>query len=478
MRDKTPGPRRSRIHVRHGGAIAVILAIGFTATFAGAGHADNQIADPGWVVAPATSTANLVDGQVFTVNVKSRTDVAVNEVDIRECRSGATYATAADVSPDAGNCPPRPVSTSADSLVTRGASNGLAFLARTADGANIQFLIGEGVVQWTNAKGNVSLSCDPKDPCALVVEVSAGPQPVFQTITLNFADPNPLGACGGSAPGALHSGGSDEMADAYALWTRADCVASHTGAPTLAAFSDERAAVSGFTTGLDDIAYTAAGYNSTVGVGTTPTAQQRPAVAIPIALNASVIAAGGGQHQLVNGIPLGDKTRYPDGSLALTAGEVGALLGGGEPWISRLDLSYSGAILNRNPALQGILYASDADVQAPSRTLASTYFMTRYLSAIAPTDFIDPTVSAAHAPECDTEPRDRESSVQRDHDVYRSADPAEGRVPRGGLCARRPGLGDDRSGIRACARHHAGLVAIRERIRGTDRGDDGRRSRG
>jgi len=400
MRANTLRSRIDRTRRLHGAALAVLIAIAFASVYAGAGGADNILPDPGWAVTAGSSTTNLVDGQVVTVNVKSRTDVAVNQVEIRECRFGVTYSTPADVLPDAGNCPSRPVSTSADYFVTRSASGGLAFLARTADGANIPFLVGEGVVDWSNASGNSSLTCDPTHPCALVVEISAGTETAFQTLKLDFADADPLAACGGAAAGALNTGGSDEISDAWAAWTRDECARTGSGAPTRASFTDERAAVTSFAQGDLDIAYTAAGYDAKVGLPSVPAASRRAAVAIPIALNASVIAAGGGQHQLVNGIPLGDKARYPDASLELTAAETGALLGGGQPWISRLDKPYGNDIVTRNPVLQGILYAPDAGVYAPSETLSSTWYMTSYLSSLAPSDFVRPTVAppAPHGP--------------------------------------------------------------------------------
>ena len=137
------------------------------------------------------------------INLKSTSpDVSINAVELRECRFGAKYAVAADTSPDNGNCPPRAVSSSADYLVDRGASDGLTALAKTAAGANVPFIVGQGVVDWTSSK-NHELVCDPTHPCALVLELdigtASGPSEVFQTIKLTFTNDDPLAACGGFA---------------------------------------------------------------------------------------------------------------------------------------------------------------------------------------------------------------------------------------------------------------------------------------
>lgn len=348
--------------------------------------------DPGWAVAPVSTTTNLADGQRILINLRStRSDVSINAVEIHECQLNASYTTAADLLPDTGKCPNRAVSTSADYFVIRGASDGLTSLAKTAGGANVPFVVGQGVVSWTSATKH-TLTCDPSHACALVLKLSigssAGPSVVFQTVKLSFADANPLAGCGGFASDVLTTGGSDEISDAWVNWTRSLCASTHEGAPTRVSFLGEGPSVASFSSGALDLVYTSAGYDSSVGF--VPAGGRRPAIAVPIALNAAVVAAGGGQHQIVNGAPIGDKARYPDGSLSLTAAEVGALLGGGVTWISRFDLSYAHDILTRNPALHGVVYAPDAGVSAPSVSLASTWYLTNYLSTVAPNDFVKP----------------------------------------------------------------------------------------
>jgi hypothetical protein len=234
----------------------------------------------------------------------------------------------------------------------------------------------------------------------LSIGTSSGSSTVFQTVKLTFGNNDPLAACGGFAKNSLSSGGSDEISDAWASWTRAICRKTGIEAPTSVSFPGEGPSVVNFVDGDIDLAYTASGYDPTVGLAPAGSEKTRPAIAVPLALNASVIAAGGGQQLLVNGSPIGDKVPYPDGSLELTAAEVGALLGGGQPWISRLDMPYQADILTRNPALDGVLYSPDNGIYAPSESLASSWFMTKYLSTLAPTDFVDPTVAPAapHGP--------------------------------------------------------------------------------
>ncbi len=286
------------------------------------------------------------------------------------------------------------MSSSADYIVSRSASLGLTALARTSAGATIPYFVGAGAVAWNDDAGT-TLTCDQSNPCALVMKFNIGADTVLKTVKLEFTDGNPIAACGGAADGIVNSAGSDEVSDLWASWTRDLCAKTGTKAPSRTAFTGEGAAVTQFANGDVDLAYTAAGYDPDVGLLSDGATGTRNAVAIPLALNASVFGSGGGQHQLVNNLPLGDKAPYPDGSVSLDASEVAAFLTGGIPWISRFDKPWSNDITNRNPALQFILYASDGSVTAPSETLASTYFMTKYLHELAPDDFTIPNTTTA-----------------------------------------------------------------------------------
>jgi LPXTG-site transpeptidase (sortase) family protein len=374
-------------------ALVLVGAIVLAAVYASAGIADTTIPAPGWTVTVTPST-NLTDGQRITVNVRSNSDVAVNSVDIRECRLGVTYDSEDDMNPDSKHCPPRPVSSSADYIVSRSASLGLTALARTSAGATIPYFVGAGAVAWNDDAGT-TLTCDQSNPCALVMKFGIGADTVFKSVKLEFTDGNPIAACGGAADGIVNSAGPDEVSDLWASWTRDICAKTGTKAPSRTAFTGEGSAVTQFANGEVDLAYTAAGYDADVGLLSDGATGTRNAVAIPLALNASVFGSGGGQHQLVNNLPLGDKAPYPDGSVSLDASEVASFLTGGIPWISRFDKPWSNDITNRNPALQFILYASDGSVTAPSETLASTYYMTKYLHELAPDEFTIPNTTTA-----------------------------------------------------------------------------------
>src|SRR5207253_1959704 len=98
---------------------------------------------------------------------------------------------------------------------------------------------------------------------------------------------------------------------------------------------------------------------------------ERNAVATPVALNAAVVAVGGGYIT-----PSGAKAPYPE--VKMKASEVAALFGGGLPWVIREDLSYARDILARNPVLGGFLTAQ-VPINRPmvaSEAESSTWFIT------------------------------------------------------------------------------------------------------
>jgi len=378
--------RWSRRHVGILLAVAAILCAGMYVSRVGA---TNSLPTPGWLLTAAPTT-NLTDGQQVTLNIRANPDVAIAKIVIRQCRFGPTYTSDADMDPTNLNCSPIPVSSSQQFLfVERSASAGLATLARTDKGAAIPYYVGEGVAAWSDAAGT-TLTCDATNPCALVAKVIANGTTAFQAIKISFTDSDPVAACGGAATGALNTAAGDEVSDAWANWTRNLCQQQAGGAASRAAFTGEGAAVSTFAQGDVDLAYTSAGYSDAVGLSTIAADSRRKAVAVPVAINAAVIATGGGQHQFVNGQPSGDKAPYAEGSLALSAGEVAAMLGGGQQWLGRLDGPYVKSVPARNPDLAGILYSLDGNIQAPSQTAGSTYFLTDYLHTLVPNEFVDP----------------------------------------------------------------------------------------
>jgi hypothetical protein len=218
------------------------------------------------------------------VNVKARSDVIVGSVEIRQCRPAVTYEQRADVLPGGGKCPSLPLSSSADQLVLRTATQGIVDAVRTPDGATLTFHVGIGEVALDST---TNLACDPTHACLLVVELHLSTGYVYWTTPLTFKDDNPITGCGGAASGILSTAASDQMTDAWPAWTVDACSrpGAAKGAPTSATFAGEGPAVQGYTAGMFDLAYTAVGYNADVGLvpsGTSP----RPSVATPVALNA------------------------------------------------------------------------------------------------------------------------------------------------------------------------------------------------
>jgi sortase A len=341
----------------------------------------------GVTVTAVTPTDNLIDGQRLTVNIKSTPDVGVDSLEIRECRLEATYTVRNDVLAAGGNCPPTGVTSSTDPVVSRGFGSGITDLIHSATGANILFHVGSGVANaWSTPNGPANLTCDPDHSCALVVALQmVDGTTQFVELPLTFKNADPLSACGGTATGVIASGASDQLSGTWAGWTQAACsMQGASGAPTRFSPTGEGSAVDGFATGDLDLAYTGAGYNAAVGL-LPADAPKRAAVAVPVALDAAVIAVGGGSIT-----PSGDKATYPE--VKMTASEVAALFGGGYPWVLQPDNSrYLAGIFSRNP-FNGRIGATAPVNQPmlPSEAESSSWFMTNYLTHRASADWIAP----------------------------------------------------------------------------------------
>jgi sortase A len=374
--------RWSRRAWQHGPVIATLLAILFAAVVTSAGGA--AIPDPGWSVTATSPTSGLPDGRTVTVNVKANPEVTIFDVEVRQCRAGVSYQERADVLPPAGKCPDKPVSSTADQVVLRGGA--ISDAVHTDAGASVPFKVGVGTVPIVPIGGGPgTLTCDQANPCTLVVQIHLSGHFEYATVPLTFVDDEVDAACGGAAPGVLASGGSDQMQDAWAQWTKDVCQRpGAAGAPSRAAFLGEGAAVQAFAGGQLDLAYTAAGYDAAVGLAAGVN-ERRAAVATPVALNAAVIAVGGGYIT-----PSGAKAPYPE--IKMTAAEVSALFGGGLPWVIREDQPYAARILGRNPVLGGFLSAQVPTNRPmlPSEAESSTWFVTNFLTQRSPADWIAP----------------------------------------------------------------------------------------
>src|SRR5262249_6780665 len=159
----------------------------------------------------------------------------------------------------AGKCPLAPVSSSASTLVHRSSSGGLIEAAQSTGGLTVNFLVGVGTVPLGG--GQPDMTCDPDHACQLVAKLQLVSCTQFWAVPITFANADPIAGCGGSAAGAINTGGSDQLSDAWSNWTVQACrQPGATGAPTRASFIGEGEAVQSFVTGDLDLAYTAAGY--------------------------------------------------------------------------------------------------------------------------------------------------------------------------------------------------------------------------
>ena len=374
---------------RHAPALTILAALLLATVMAGVSaqqsRAANNLPAPGYLVTAISPTTNLDDGQAVIVNVKANPDIKVFDLSIRECVGGQTFTDATDVDFTTGKCPQTGVSSSADSVVHRSSSTGLIEAAQSDGGATTAFRVGQGSAPLGGPAGG-NITCDPTQQCQLVVKlVLAGPTTVFWTTPLSFGTFDPIAGCGGPAPGIVSSGGSDQLQEAFAAWTVGVCkLPGASGAPTRASFTGEGDAIASFDTGDLDLAYTAVGNNPAVGIAGTGAAG-RAAVATPLALNAAVIAVGGGKVT-----PLGEKAPY--GDLQLKASDVAALFTGGVVWVVRDDKPYKASILGDNPELGGFLFAQVpvSRPMGPSEAESSSWFMTDYLRTLAPSHWTVP----------------------------------------------------------------------------------------
>lgn len=344
--------------------------------------------------APVTVTAapitNVRDGDAVTIKIKTSGDYSAVSAEARLCRLGPNYQpSTARSSPDDAkqggpNCPATPISSSADASASAPVS--LPTDAASSDGGSFTLKVGAGVVNWKGSDGtDYSLTCDEKNPCALVVEVRSGPSGSAPTWTptvfnVTYRTSDPIAGCGGPAEGALSSAGSDRMFDLWVDLTLAKCEGNTSGAPTGASFTGEADAVTSFADGLTDIAYTGLGYGDGTDFVEGEAADKttrRGEVMVPIALNAVVLAVGNG-YQDPN---TGHKAPYSD--VKLTLDEVATLVSGG---IYAMD-PYLDAIYARNPQLKSSGFFdtnSDFKVGGPAGGDAGTWIATSALTALRP----------------------------------------------------------------------------------------------
>jgi hypothetical protein len=266
--------------------------------------------------------------------------------------------------------------------------------AATPAGETLTLRVGVGPAAWTDVNHVAqSLTCDPSNPCDLVVEIYGGPQdgsspPIWVpfVVQLTYANSDPLATCGGPATGALSTGASDSLVDAWTKWTLDQCKQpGQKGAATRASFVGEGQAVQQFDSGLLDLAYTAAGADPSVGLDPAGASSPRAAVAVPVGIGAVTVGVGNGYGSG------GRKVPFP--TLSLTAGEVATVVGSGQ----YTSLEQQAPIVARNPDLAAPFFAPSSDMQVgvPSGTSASTWYLSDYLNQTAPGTWRVPDVGAA-----------------------------------------------------------------------------------
>jgi hypothetical protein len=306
---------------RHARTAAVLLAL-FASPVAWVAMATTDSgaqtpSDP-LVTVEASATTDLDDGQQIGIVIRPRAGITVVDGNAYFCRDGESYTTPADVGPKcAGTNPLSPNATY--SHVLHGFPDG------TARGS-----MNVGIGSTTTADGTGTVECGPADPCRVVVTYTYAEAGRFDTggpeasTVLTFRDEtNATPGCAGAATGAVRSVGSERLSDAWKDWTIASCVGRGPGAlaPTTSALSDERGGLEDFAAGGADLVYSAVGYPSAVAGPA-----ERGYVATPLALNAVVLAVGGGHPTLTPDVwPRGVSQPFND--VKLTIAEVATLVG-------------------------------------------------------------------------------------------------------------------------------------------------------
>jgi hypothetical protein len=335
------------------------------------------------IVVSATPTTGVLDGDAIAIRVTAGAGQRINFGSrARICRDGPVYDTSDDLLPfGKGDCPNAGLSSSAT-------PGGAASLDPLPDGsAAIGTLrVGTGRVEWGPASDptKFSLTCDTANPCRLVVDVQTSTGRIIEgSALIEFSDSEALGACGGTAPGALSASGSDRFIDTWARWTRDQCKSAGVKASSNAVLTGEGLGLEAFATGQADLAYSATGPS----VPGRAIEKPRRSVSVPVALNAVVIGMLGGYPSEAADWPSGVPRPFSD--VRVTAGEMAALFGQGFFGFSPQP---GDATLSRNPQLASGVTGLGGPALAPSGSDATTYFATRWFSTRAAGSWRTPAV--------------------------------------------------------------------------------------
>ncbi len=353
-----------------------------------------------WTVTVSPMTG-LADGQAISINVTSPIENPIASAKAQVCRAGVDYKPSFESDPDPDfaiggvNCPSIPISTSADLTVT---DVGVLQNATKPEGQTFSMFVGLGSVDWQDNDGSEqSLTCDAENPCALVVQVrgtdNAGDfRWIPSVFTLEYLIDDPIAGCGGPADGIISAGSSDSLLQAWISTTLDQCKrpGAQFGAATAQSFAGEGAAMDSFSRKEIDLVYSGAGYDARVELGLgreDDPLEARESVAIPIALNATVLAIGNGKAG-----PNGNKVPYSN-DITLTLDEVTAMVTGGRVQMAE----YLEPIAQRNPELAttGIFNPySSISIGAPSEAESTSWFFTNHLDQLRPDGWKVPDVGA------------------------------------------------------------------------------------
>ncbi|HVX21132.1 MAG TPA: hypothetical protein VHB02_07280 [Acidimicrobiales bacterium] len=264
------------------------------------------------------------------------------------------------------------------------------------------------------------LVCDAADPCTFAVAVWAKTRALrtaagiylLSTPVTYLTTAGAVAGCGGAAPGLLSSNSPDRLGRLYVDETLGACAAGVGGGRALSSDTSsaqgDRTAICAFAGGTADLAYAAVGY----GTATSPfnpancpngAAPARPYVAVPVALNAVVMA-----HLQSRTAPtianVSTLTDYPQ--LDITDAQAAQLLGGGPKGSTTWNGALGQALLAENPTLRNDAYGTSPgqDVTHPpgkpgattglvasSLPTATTLFATTFFHTVAPGAFMSAT---------------------------------------------------------------------------------------
>ena len=291
---------------------------------------------------------------------------------------------------------------------------------------------GEGGEQPVPFNG-ISVNCLPSQPCTFALAVwtenvlTPGQNAVYLLgVPVTFVDSSAGLACSSPADGQINSESPDRLGETITQLGIDACESGYAGGQgltfNLGAGTSDDDALSAFAGGNVDLAYSAVGYGDESSAFSPASceggaAPDRSYVAIPIALNAVVLAHSANLVQTLPYPSFGTAvTDYPQ--LKITDAQFAQLVSnGGYEDVSGSGQETSGSgtwgsqlgqgLLALNPTLSGgyqdscancviVGAGSGVGVAATSGTDGTTYLATRFLDSTAPTDLMSaPDAEAA-----------------------------------------------------------------------------------